>query len=226
MRCPHCDFPAPEHALFCPTLRTGSDLCDGAASLFAGDALRIGPYALFPLSDAEIVAGRPPGAKAKEEGIARTWRVLGPSGVDMVLADIEYESGVRVVKVLRRLPDGHPRFDVIVNRLRLVLEPTKGKWFFFLRQARLNGKERPTLCDATPEQLRDGAGVPVLETLVVDFGATAHGPGRDLSDHRPNLSKKLAVLMPEGSDAHLAAFVLTRIATTDGGFHGYMLEAS
>lgn len=164
--------------------------------------------------------GEPFGSRGPKRGLARTYRVMGLTSqdVELVIFDVVWPDGDRMVIAPRREAGNHPRFDGLVGRHRLGIREAGGYSYVMLGQARLTDNSRTAFCWPPPDELEVGAGVP-FEATLHEFGASAVGTRSDvLGDTGPHRNRCVAMFRPEqGKHLPAVAFVLTRVAPVARG---------
>jgi hypothetical protein len=177
-------------------------------------AVTLGPYRFVATGPGEQIEGETP-SEVPSTGEIMAYEVHGPRALHLEVGEVTWHTGECEIRVARRFADSPTEYDCLVNRLRMPVKPDgSGRRMVVLKQARLNGQPRPTLCSATALELSRGAGLPVLDLLAHRFSAQ-WGTLAELCQETSRARFLLGATFPsEMTVGPIAAFLLTRIAPT------------
>ena len=174
-----------------------------------GPVAEFGPLALRSLGRTIRVEGETTSG-AEGTGSAALYELTGPHGLRLTVRDARWLTGERDVVTCER-HDSPPRFDTLVERLRLSVAD-HGESYVELRQARLRANGRAGLFVPDRGQLDAGAGCDVSATLL-RHGASAVGTRAELLYDDGRHRDRYGVLFPDAAElVPVIAYALTRVA--------------
>lgn len=172
--------------------------------------------AVIVLGDLELTRGRDQGITGKTAsdidttGVARSWWIRGSDEVLLLLADVDWDTGERDLRIIDRAHSPQ-RYDRLTHGLRLGVHEHGDDRFVELRQNRLQTTGWSGLHRASLDVLSEGAGLNAEEALL-DAGAIAAGSRADVLDDTGRRRAETCALFPAGElRAPAVAYVISRV---------------